>query len=58
MPPAEDEIPEDSSQGSTQKETDEVQLELEAERSVEEQIPRRRLQHVRWRPRYLDQYEY
>ena len=58
LPPGEDEVPEDSTQGSNQEEIDEVQLEFVAEQSVEEQIPLRRLQHVRRCPRCLDQYEY
>ena len=37
MPPGEEKVPEDSSQGPTQEETDEVQLEFEAEQIVEEQ---------------------
>ena len=52
LPPGEDEVP------PGQEETDEVQLELEVERAVEEQIPLRRLQRIRRCPQYLDQYKY
>ena len=55
LPPGE--VPEDSIQGPIQKETDEVQAESEVERDVEEQVPLRS-QRERWRPRYLDQYEF
>ena len=41
LPPGEDEVP------PGQEETDEVQLELEVERAVEEQIPLKRLQRIR-----------
>ena len=58
LPPGEDEVPEDSSQGPTQGENDEVQVELEAEQSAEELMKLRRSQHVRQQPRYVDQYEY
>ena len=58
LPPSEDEVLVDSSQGPTQEETDEVQLELEVECRAEEQITLKRSQHIRWHPRYLDQYEY
>jgi len=58
LSPGEDEVLEDSSQGPTQEETDEVQIELEIKQAVEEQIPLRRSQRIRWHPQYLDQYEY
>ena len=51
LSPGEDEVP------PSQEETDEVQLEPEVERAVEEHIPLRRSQRIRRRPQYLDQYE-
>ena len=54
----EDEVLGDSTQSPAQEETGEAQLEFVAEQNVEEQIPLRRSQRVRRRPRYLDQYEY
>ena len=36
LPPGEDKVPEDSTQGPTQEEIDEVQLEFVAEQSVED----------------------
>ena len=59
VPPGEDTAPEDLRQSPAQEEeTDEVQLEFEAEQDVEEQIPLRRSQRGRRRPRYLEKYEY
>ena len=58
MPFGEDEVQDETSQGPAQEEIDGVQLEVEVEQGVEEQIPLRRSQRVRRRPRYLDQYEY
>ena len=51
LSPGEDKVP------PSQEGTDEVQLEPEVERAVEEQIPLRRLQRIRRRPQYLDQCE-
>ena len=51
LSPGEDEVP------PSQEETDEVQLEPEVERAVEEQIPLRRSQRIRRCPQYSDQYE-